>query len=129
MKFENPYENMPAEERVRTTIDVSSKTHAFVLGLRGRKGTLQTTINLLLEKLLTTLIEHGITSFDPHEYEHAVANARIVFPTRDGNAASGNQKPRTNVRRGTRGVAQHSAESPNVPNPSGPSARVANKRT
>lgn len=124
-KFANPYESLPYEDKVRTTIDVAQRTHGFVLGCRGRVGTLQTSINILLEKLVTALTEHGITSFDPDAYEHAVANCTIVLPGRGTLAVAEVSRP--DDRRGAEQLARNSAPAPTVPNPSVPHSDRGNK--
>jgi hypothetical protein len=114
-QFLNPYRELPSDKKVRTTIDVALSTHAKIHSLHGRSGTLQTTINILLEKTINALESNGITCFDPDEYEHFILNSTLVAPGQRSAASSG-QTASGNDGCGTVRVAQHPAPAPAVSN-------------
>ncbi len=76
--FENPYINVPPAERTRTTIDIANMDLSKLK--RVHPGTIvQTTINILIRKLVDELERNGITEYAPDEYELAVANCSIAL--------------------------------------------------
>ncbi len=80
MKFENPFESLPDEKLLRTTIKVSREVHGDLFKVHPTSGVLQTTINILLIKIYAELIRHDLRCYDPERYKHAIANCIIVFP-------------------------------------------------
>lgn len=79
MKFTNPYRDLPSEQKTRTTIDVADSDLAALQSIRPGTG-MQTTIAILLVKLVAALKEHGYNEFNPDGYEDAIGNARIILP-------------------------------------------------
>lgn len=78
VKFENPFKDVPADERKRTTIDIPMKLESDLQ--RVKSGTiLQTTINILLKKLRDEFERNGLTYYAPDEYELAVVNCSIIL--------------------------------------------------
>lgn len=75
--FPDPYATLPPDFQHRTSIVVDKRVWAAINTCRGHRGTLQTTINVLLNKLHEQLIANDLTSYDPRRYEHAVLDARI----------------------------------------------------
>jgi hypothetical protein len=113
MKFANPYEN--ETRRTRTTIDIGSVDCAFLKSLHNRKGTLQTTINIILVKLTNELKRRNITSYDPDVYESAITGASInlgVYRSPDADNQSQDKTNSGNERPGTSGLAQSSSGRP-----------------
>jgi hypothetical protein len=94
-KFINPWKDLPKEKKTRTTIDVSDEAISKIQSVKPGP-ILQTTINILLFKLVETLLAHGYTTFNPDGFEHAVANCTIVFPdgSTTGVAPAGKRKVR-----------------------------------
>lgn len=99
--FHNPYAgltlNANKANRHRTTIDCSRIDVTFLNSLHGRKGTLQTTINLLLVKLITQLKQNGITDYNPNGFEQAVGGCCITLGNKANtdNIISDNDLPRS----------------------------------
>lgn len=81
--FKNPYEGIPPADVHRTTIEIDRHAHSDLHRCRSRKGTLQTTLNILLSKLTEQLKKHGLTEYDPERYEYAVANATLTLGVHD----------------------------------------------
>ena len=124
MNFDNPYHKTllaPSDFTVRTTIEVAASRHAYIMGTHGKSGALQTTINILVEKLYEQLRLANIgPSFDRDAFECAVANATITLGSRGKRIATGltsdgvqfaqsGQTADRNVRPGIAGVAQPAA--------------------
>ena len=82
LTFDNPYESTPPAELLRTTIEIDRKAHGRLYRCRSKKGTLQTTLNILLDRLIQQLDKHGINEYDPERYEHAVSNLSINLGVR-----------------------------------------------
>ena len=80
-KFENPYDKSKItgnEQICRTTIEVFRSRHAHIMGTYGKAGALQTTINILIEKLYVELNKNGIgPSYDDERYADAINNCTI----------------------------------------------------
>ena len=98
--FQDPYHELSAEQRHRTTIDISGEDKAFLASVHSRRGTLQTTIGILLVKLINALKENGITSYDPDRFERSVTGANLLLGGTTPNpvaveTARGNDGPRT----------------------------------
>ena len=117
--FTNPYEELPDDRTVRTTIVVSTEHKSHIFAMHGRTGTLQTTINILLNKLIESLKQNGyieqvggkcVAGYDPDAYESAVAGATIVLGVGSANSTP---NPREavggNVGRGVSGLARPAA--------------------
>lgn len=102
-------------DTLRTSAIYKQQTAAFLTGVRGRTGTVQTTANLLLEKFADELKRNGITDYDPDAYELAIGKCRIqlgVHGSAVEQPASGPKSTRTaeatggNERRGTKRVGR-----------------------
>ena len=119
MKFENPYDKQkltPGEQICRTTIEVFRSRHAHIMGTYGKAGALQTTINILIEKLYAELIKSNIgPSYDDERYADAVAGIVLTLGVQRSPAyvpAFGQQypvamqTPDRNDRPGVTGMAQ-----------------------
>ena len=121
-KFLNPYDkkNLTEHETLcRTTIEVFRSRHAYIMGTYGKSGALQTTINILIEKLYDELTKHGIgPSFDVDRYALAIADCTLIIGGVQRSPvaipATGTEHPVTvetskgNDGRGTSAVAQSS---------------------
>lgn len=85
--FQNPYDDTrltPGDSTVRTTVLVSEKAKSQIARVHSRSGTLQTTVNILLDKLTHELERIELTKYDPDAYERAVGRCTIIFgPTGD----------------------------------------------
>lgn len=125
--FKNPYEGIPPADIHRTTIEIDRHAHSDLHRCRSRKGTLQTTLNILLNKLTEQLKKHGLTEYDPERYEYAVANATLTLGVHDSHnngvrgtvADAGPQAVNRNDGFGTLGMARP------TPGPSVESSDVA----
>ncbi len=114
LTFTDPVKALPETEQVRTSFWGSKGNFAFLRALRGRPGTLETTINILLYKLEHELKRNGITSYASGTYEHAVEHCTITLGVRSTatGAPTGSGRPSAveansgNDRRGTQRVAR-----------------------
>jgi len=84
--FINPYDKKksivvaPNDPICRTTIEVPRSRHAYIMGTYGKSGALQTTINILIEKLYNELTRNGIgPTFDTDRYAIAVGGCSITL--------------------------------------------------
>src|SRR5512139_115660 len=111
-RFIDPYDTLPPEDRIRTTIDIAGNRNAFFKSLHNRKGTLQTTINILLEKLYDELQRIGLRSYDPDAYERTIADCCIRCAVADGGT---NQAVAGNDTIGNRGLAPAATGRPSLP--------------
>lgn len=75
--FNDPYEDIDKWHRTRTTIDVSDEAISAIRSVYPKKGVVQTTINLLIEKLKDELTRCQLKSYDPERYEIAIAQCEI----------------------------------------------------
>lgn len=75
--FPDPYEKLPVEQQHRTSVVTDKRIWSIINSCRGHRGTLQTTINILLHKLHEQLERNSLNSFCPREYEYAILNARL----------------------------------------------------
>lgn len=117
MKFIDPIE-LPDPKSgkevttLRTSVIYPAHVVATLAGIRGRPGTVQTTVNILLTKLANELKRIGITSYDPDAYESAVTECTlvlrgpVVIPSTGINSSSPAQTPDGNDRPGTLGVGR-----------------------
>lgn len=124
-EYINPYAGLPEAEIMRTSINVATKDAAFLRGLHGRPTSLQTTLYILLRKLINELQRANILTYDPAAFEHAVANCHISLPD-DSNgvsitdAATGNitsraeQAVNRDDRPGTLRMAREAGSAPSV---------------
>lgn len=80
MKLTNPYEKLTPSDEHRTSFVTSHETFVFLLGLHGRKGTFQATVNHMLDCLVKHLKENGITTYDPDTYERVVNSVSFNEP-------------------------------------------------
>lgn len=108
-KFENPFRDLPPEERKRTTIDIPLKLESDLQ--RVKSGTiLQTTINILLKKLRDELERAGIINYDPEAYELAVADCVIVLGGSGERSAVGGVTAGKKRNRSTKAVKGHDGD-------------------
>lgn len=105
-EFVSPYASLPEDRQHRSSF-ISDKIVAHSLaGIRGRRDTLQVTVNVLLQKFYEQLRIAGIVSYAPTEYDDALLNATITI----GRGTGGTESPpkpkanRGNVRRRATGV-------------------------
>ena len=100
----DPYAQLDERQIVRTTINLSGAASSQLKSLHNRRGTLQLTIANLVEKLISSLIQHGITTYDPEQYE-AFVDGCVIVP----NGAAPHepiQAAHSNERRGASRVAR-----------------------
>jgi hypothetical protein len=105
--FIDPYEHIPREKKSRTTIDVAVETRAEISAIYPKKGYLQTTINILLEKLRKELRKNGLNSYAPDEFKYAVGNCTITLGGVD--RVDSTSLPRTTSRKRTTKSKSHPA--------------------
>jgi hypothetical protein len=123
--FKNPCETVePGDDYHRTTFVTTKKVQHRIDGYRLRKGTLQTTANILIDKLLNELRRSNLSEYDPDRYEVAVANATVRLPddyytgSTSPNTEPATETPRGNDGRGVATVARVDTGTPAVaPNP------------
>jgi hypothetical protein len=77
--FVDPWEDLVKTEKTRTTIEVSNRARADLQAVYPKKGVLQITINLLIEKLVNELKRTGLTSYSPEQYERALAGTQLAL--------------------------------------------------
>jgi hypothetical protein len=105
-QFTNPYASIPEGERLKTTIIIGGRDKSFLAALHPEQGVMQTTVALLVTKLIATLKEHGINEYDPVTYAAAVSGATITLGTVPGRTLADPrvQAPSGDVGHGTPGV-------------------------
>jgi hypothetical protein len=96
--FKNPYDGMANDDLLRTTILVSRKAHGELFQVRPQTGTLQTTINILIDKFTNELKRNGITSYEPELYERACADCTIILGGTVGVPTSGPGVPDSTIK-------------------------------
>lgn len=107
MKFENPYSaNLPSDyipdgvnatdlaNKRKSTVYFPEKVVARLTRCRPQIGTFQTTIAILVKKLIEQLDANQLNTYDRERYEQAVANATIRLGGDGGTVAISNNKPR-----------------------------------
>ena len=104
--FESPYKDFAPSEIAHTSINFPAKPKAFLNSITGKHGSFQTTVHILLSKLIDQLHEHGITSYDPERYERAVAECHLKLGRTIADSPAGQQAPNRDVGRGTASVAR-----------------------
>jgi hypothetical protein len=92
VKFQDPYAGLPDERTSRINANVPTEQYKMLQRIRTERGTIQTTTNILLEKLFNELESRGITDFTRvDDFESFVVNCRLTLPTgtsdRSGNPA------------------------------------------
>lgn len=75
--FKNPVLTVPPQLQLRSTLVVKSCVDARIKQIYPKSGVLQTTINLLLDKLCYELDRCELKEFDPGAYERAITGCRI----------------------------------------------------
>lgn len=83
IQFTNPYEGcrITDNESTGTRLQsiVKAEDYQFIQGLRLRTGTMTTTVNLLMSKLVQALKQRGILDVTKRdEFEAFVANCQLV---------------------------------------------------
>ena len=73
MEYKNLFANIPKEDICRSTLQVPFKLKAEFESYDPRQGTIQTTISILLTKLIDELKRTGIEKGDRYAYQAAVA--------------------------------------------------------
>ncbi len=82
MAFKNPYQGCVKQGiSIRLNADVLADRYNFYRSIRLANGTIQTTVNLLLEKLYHECIRRGITNAsNQSEFERFVTDSQLVLP-------------------------------------------------
>lgn len=80
MDYKNLYAGLEPSDRVRTTVELPTKTKSAINNYDSKPGVLQTTFSLLFTKLTDELSKSNIPAGEHDKYRHAVANAVISFP-------------------------------------------------
>lgn len=89
MTFQNPYENVPDEGVSRINSDVPTDEYKMVQRILTERGTIQTTVNLLWNKLINELKRRGITDYThAEEFRNFVTNSNLVLETPSGRGGS-----------------------------------------
>ncbi len=84
--FENPYKDCDYYSHTgsRITADLDKEDFNFIRALRPRDGTLQTTVNLLWQKLVEELKSRGIVPYSEANrkaFEEFVTTCRFMLPS------------------------------------------------
>lgn len=90
-QFLNPYEHISADDMLhRTTIQFSKRAYERIRRVKPQAGVLQTTINILLSKLINELDKRPdlSDSYNPDAYDFAVANCSITLGGSAGSPTS-----------------------------------------
>jgi hypothetical protein len=85
--FENPVLVVDEVDRTRTTLVLDNKIKAAIERVHTKHGVINTTINIILQKLVHELERHNITSYDPGTYERAIIDCSVILgglPAADG---------------------------------------------
>jgi hypothetical protein len=82
MKFENQFIAVPAADRLRTTVEMPFAIDAKIKALEPKTGVLQTTISILVTKLINELAASTIKPGERYEYQDAIANLTLRLPER-----------------------------------------------
>lgn len=82
--FRNPIEGVSSSDLIRTSIVFSRRTQSAIHKVYTSSGVMQTTANILLDKLANELNRTHLNDYDPSTYKHAIANAFIVLPGSPG---------------------------------------------
>lgn len=81
-EFINPYKDVPEENLVRLQSLVLDSDYTYPQSLRLRKGTVNTTINILFQKLVAECKRRGFVDItDREKFESFIVNCTIVLPT------------------------------------------------
>lgn len=80
MHYTNLFANLPADQRVRTTIELPTKIKSVINSYDSKMGVLQTTFSLLFTKLTDELAKSNIPAGEHDKYRHAVAECTISLP-------------------------------------------------
>jgi hypothetical protein len=89
-EYKNPYINCAeTEESRKLTAVIPRSVYAFIKGIRPEDGTVQTTLNLLIEHLIYALKQRNITAYtDRKQFEFFVANCVFILPGEPGESCS-----------------------------------------
>lgn len=86
--FSNPWKELSKDALLKTTVDVSRDLISDIVRVHSKQGVLQTTIYLLLTKLVDELKRNDLTEYDPAAYELGVAGCTITFHLPQRSAAN-----------------------------------------
>lgn len=78
-EFVNPYDTdrIPEPEQHRTSLTLHRKAWQRLNIVHGRKGTLQTTICIMVDKLLGEMDRVGLNDYDPDRFEELVMDMQV----------------------------------------------------
>jgi hypothetical protein len=116
MSLIDPYAELPFSERERTTIRVANHAKSYLRSLHPG-SVVQSSANILIDKLIQTLKANGYTDYDPAGFERAISECTIVL----GNGRTTiDSEPRrqtnqSNDRHGATTMARQSASPPGKP--------------
>lgn len=79
--YSNPYSNLPVEELTKLQSMVAKEDYDLLKSIRLRNGTVTTTVNILLSKLIKEMKRRGMKDVSSHAlFEYFVVNCHIVLP-------------------------------------------------
>ena len=79
MSFTNQYLGLTKEQKLRTTFEIGLTDVARLRSFDPKEGNLQTTLSILVKKLLHELNASTIQPGDFSTYQHAVDTCRIIL--------------------------------------------------
>jgi len=79
MEFKNPYLDLPSEQIQRTTLEIPFTEVSKLKAYEPRTGVLQTTLSIILKKVINELERAKLEPGDRYGYHAAITNARIVL--------------------------------------------------
>lgn len=78
--YTDPYASCPPSEANRIVCDISEADFYLLKTIRPSRGTIQTTVNLLVKKLCDELRKRNITTYHERNFfEDFVANCRLEY--------------------------------------------------
>ena len=125
--YTDPYDKLPKKDKLTTSITTAREDHAFLFSLFPNRSVVQTTLNILLARLVEELKANGFKHYDPERYQHSIARCRIDL---NGGASSGPsaQAPEGHDGGGVAGVGGKDEGLPDqLPKPDGRSEGVKRK--
>jgi NH3-dependent NAD+ synthetase len=97
MKFENQFALVPPADRLRTTVEIPLRVDARIKAIEPKTGVLQTTISILVTKLIDELNKSNIQPGERYDYQYALAECRLVLPDKYYSDAKSHIEQRSSV--------------------------------
>ena len=89
MQFKNQFEDLPNEDKIRTTFIIPYKLRSGYAAYDPKEGTIQTVTSILLTKLLDAIKQSSIEAGDRYGFQQAVADCEIRIGGTDSVDKSG----------------------------------------